>query len=147
MSNLKKILDSGATLEVTMCPFQEGNKLLKAVMKEAESVKVVLGIKGKTLKDIADLELTDDVLDTVKNIVARLLSSDEIEAALWVCLGRATYNNKKITPETFEDEEARSDYFVVMKEVLGFNLRPFVKNLASLFTGLLEKSINIQKLQ
>lgn len=147
MPNLKKTLDSGAVLEVTMAPFEDGHRLLKAVMREAESVKVSLGVKGKTLGDIFSLELTDETLDMIKNVVSRLVSSDTIEEALWICIGRATYNNVKITKDTFEDEKARGDYFLVMKEVLGFNLRPFVKNLASLFTDLKQRSTNNQKLQ
>ena len=134
MPNLVKKLPSGATLEVSMAPFQVGNTLLKSVMKEAESVQINVGFKGKSLQELFSAKVTDEVINTLKNAVARLIASESVEQALWPCMSRATYNQVKITPETFESELTRMDYLVVAKEVLVYNLSPFLSSLGSLST-------------
>jgi hypothetical protein len=139
-----KILESGAELNLTMCSFTEGNRLMKAVAQELKDVKLALGASGKAV-DFLKLELGDDALNTVKNLVASLLASDSIEAALWPCIMRGTYNGVHITKETFEDEKVRADYIPVLKEALVFNLSPFFKSLVSLVKDIPAASIGIRK--
>ena len=143
--NLKKTLDSGATLEVTMASFEVGHKLLKCVMREVEGVKLSLGVKAKTLQDFFAMEINDEALNTLKNVVTRLIGSDALDEALWPCMERALYNNQKVSRDLFEDERNRADYLVVAKEVLLFNLSPFLKNLSSLFQGSPAKATESQK--
>lgn len=145
--NLKKTLDSGNILEVTLAPFEIGHRLLKSVTKELESVKIGLGIKGKNLQDLFEMDINDEAINTIKNIITRLISSDIVEESLWACMERATYNNQKISRDTFENEKAREDFLVVAKEVLWFNLTPFLKHLGSLFQGMLVKNTTNQKSQ
>ena len=145
--NLVKTLESGAALEVTMGSFVEGLRLFKAVMKELEAVKISLGIREKSIQDIFTSEVNDEILDTLKNVLSRIVSSQAIEEALWPCMKRAIYSGQKITPLLFEDEKIREDFLIVSKEVLWFNLSPFFKNLGSLFTELKQKSIGSPKPQ
>lgn len=144
MANLKKVLPSGAELDITLASFAEGNKLLKAVMKEITNIRLSLGLSGKDLS-FGNMNVNDDAINTIKNIVANIISSEEVESALWPCMSRATYNNKRVTKDLFEDEIVRQDYIIVMKEVLFYNLLPFFGNLASLLKSTLEKSTNTQK--
>ncbi len=109
MENLKKTLDSSAELEVTLSSFAEGHRLFKVVTKELEGV--------------------DFQEDTVQKLAFRLISSEEVEKALWPCMGRATYNKLKVNPDLFEDPSVREDFLIVAKEVLVFNLLPFSKGL------------------
>lgn len=132
---IKKTLPSGAVLECDLAPFKDGYALLKAVMRELEATKISIGLKSKSIKDIFDIELTDDALNTLKNVITSIVSSEQVEAMLWACMGRATYNNQRITEETFEDISARSDYLIVMKEVMLHNVSPFFKSLGSLWSG------------
>lgn len=145
MNNFKKTLDSGSVLEVTMSPFIVGNRLFKAIAKEIQSVDISIGAKGSTVQDIFQLEVSDQAINTVKNIISRLLSSDSVEEVLWQCMERATYNGVKISADVFESEKARGDYFIVAKEVLWFNLSPFVRNLGSLFREIKGSRTDIQK--
>lgn len=128
--NLKKTLDSGAVLEVQMAKFQLGHRLFKAVMRE---------IKDIVMPDNAN------VANMIKDVAAGLLSSSEVEAILWECMGVAIYNNQKVTPDLFEDEKIREDYLIVAKEVLIVNLIPFFKNLSSMLLDVQEKIIAIRK--
>lgn len=134
---MKMTLNSGAVLDITRSPFTISHKLFKTVLKEMRNVNLRLGLKdGQTLGNLAQLELTDDALNTAKDGIVTLLSSQEIEDVLWECMPRVLYNNKKITKELFDDEKACEDYIPIAKEVLGFNLLPFRKSLESLFPNL-----------
>lgn len=112
MSTLSKTLNSGAVLNVTLADFPLGKRLFKAVTKELESL--------------------DFNEDTVAKMALRLISSDEIEEALWPCMGRVTYNSLKVTPALFEDSKIREDFLEVAKEVMVFNLTPFFASLGSI---------------
>lgn len=145
---MKVTLKSGAILDITRSPFVVSHKLFKTVLKELKSVTIKLGLKeGQTLGGLFDLELTDEALNTAKDGIFTLLSSQEIEDALWDCFGgRILYNNKKIDMGSFNDEKMQEEYHEIMKEVLGFNLHPFKQSLISLFPKLnLTKVILDQK--
>ena len=132
-----KTLDSGAVLDLTLAPFEAGHKLLKAVMREIEQVNVS--------KEALSGEMNEGALNTIKSLLARLIYSDAVEAALWPCMDRALYNNKRISKDLFEDEAARADYLPVVKEVLLFNLSPFTKNLTSLLSEVMGKPTGSQE--
>ena len=144
MDNLKKTLPSGAILEATLASFEEGNALMKSVVKEVESLKISLGDLNLKNFDI-ESEMNDEMINTIKNYAARMISSEEIEACLWVCMGRARYDNQPIKKDLFEEAEKRGDYLIIMKEVLVYNLVPFFKGLGSLLSGMKTATQNIQK--
>ena len=141
---MQKILDSGAVLELTLCSFAEGNRLMKAVAKELKNTNISIGAKG----DFMNLK-GEEAINTIKNLVTGLLASDEIEVALWPCMERGTYTVggvlKKINRDLFEDEKARADYLPVMREALTYNLSPFFLNLGSLLKGMPAVSTATQK--
>ena len=132
---MKMTLKSGAILEVTRSPFVISHKLFKTVLKEMKGVSLKLGLKEiKTFGELFNLEVTDDALNTIKDSFVTLLSSQEIEDALWECFPRILYNNKKIESKNFfDDEKTCADYLEVCKEVATENLRPFRQSLESLF--------------
>lgn len=122
-----KILPSGEELRMSMGSFAESHKLLKAVSKEIETIK---------------LGLSD--IDPIKNFIARMIYSDEVERALRPCLERCNYKKQTITDALFEDESSRADYLAIRKEVMVYNLTPFIGSLTSLFTDI-KKTIGDQK--
>jgi hypothetical protein len=128
---MQKVLESGALLDLSICSFAEGNRLMKAVAKEIKNTQISLGAKGQ-MGDFLKLQVGDDAINTIKNLVTGLLASDEIEAALWPCIERGTYNGIHIKKDIFEDEKVRADYIPILKEALVYNLSPFFKSLKSL---------------
>lgn len=131
---MKKTLESGAVLDMTMAPFVEGHRLFKAVAKELKAVHIQANGQA------------EGALNAIKDIVASLVSSDEVESALWACMGRAAWNGRKAEPGLFEDEKAREDFLIIQKEVLLFNLGPFQKSLKSMFSDVSSLlMLNIQK--
>ncbi len=145
---MQKVLESGAVLDLSICSFAEGNRLMKAVAKELKNIQISLGAKGQTV-DFFKLELGDEALNTIKNLVTGLIASDEIEAALWPCMERGTYTINDVTHhikrDIFEDEKARADYIPILKEALVFNLSPFFKSLRSLVKDLPVVNTGIQR--
>lgn len=145
---MKKILQSGSTLEITRAPFAVSHSLFKTTMRELGKIDLKLGAKGKDLKELFKVEIGDEAVNTFKNVVTSLLSSDDIEAVLWLCFERALYNNQKITRELFDNDVAASDYLEIAKEVMVYNLTPFTKSLQSLLQSVqLEKISDTQKSQ
>ena len=128
---MQKVLESGALLDLSICSFAEGNRLMKAVAKEIKNTQISLGAKGQ-MGDFLKLQVGDDAINTIKNLVTGLLASDEIEAALWPCIERGTYDGIHIKKDIFEDEKVRADYIPILKEALVYNLSPFFKSLKSL---------------
>lgn len=126
MENLKKKLESGAEIEVTLASFPEGHRLFKVVAKELQGLDLAIG--------------------TVQNLALKLISSEEIEAALWPCMARGVYNNsQKIVPSLFEDPAIRCDFLEIAKEVMVFNLTPFSKNVGLLSSAMFRKDIDTLK--
>lgn len=144
MASVKKKLESGAEIEVQSAPFSDAHKLYKAVMRELEQVRIEFGAIGKNVDKVEELlqaTLTDEGMNTLKNIIARISSSDAVELALWPCMGRATWKGRKIIPDLFEEDDARADFLAVAREVLLFNLRPFLSGLSLKLAKTLEESV------
>lgn len=110
-------LPSGAKLVANAAPFSEAKKLWQACAKELATVK----IQASTELDV----------NFFKNLFCLAISSDEIEAALTPCLRRCLYAGSKIDDGTFEAEDARQDYLMVVGEVIKANVLPFSKGLLS----------------
>lgn len=121
----KFTLPSGAELQVTMGSFVESKNLYQAILKEAKDLKIS-----------DEMEIDSNFL---KDIVCSLLSSKEIEECIETLLKRCTYDKSKITEDTFEDENARQDYYDVIRYVTEVNVYPFVKGLLQKYGAILGK--------
>lgn len=118
-------LPSGAVLKITLAPFEDSRGLYQTLLEELKYLKLDMNaeIDGNLLKDI----------------FCSGFSSKKVEAALWKCMLRATYNDAKISIDTFEPAEAREDYLTVCFEVAKENIMPFTKSLYAKYSQVLEK--------
>lgn len=111
-------LPSGALLKIGLSPFAVGKSLYQAVLEDAKGVDFT----GQT--ELAVL---------YRDLFCVAASSKKIEACLWECFKKCTYNSGngdfRITEETFESVEARDDYLTVCVEVAKENILPFAKSL------------------
>jgi hypothetical protein len=129
---MEKILDSGAKVNITLSDFEVCDRLLIAVTKELEGVGISLGLKSGNFTDFLNMDIDKDAaLNTLKNAIMRIASSNLIRPILWECMQRVTYNGLKVTPKTFEGEKERGDWPILAKEVLVSNLIPFFPSLSS----------------
>jgi hypothetical protein len=118
----KITLKSGATLDIQLAPFAEAMRLFKTIANELKSADVQLD--GLSMEKIKGTDING-----IKNAVLQLLGSDAIEASVRTCMVRCLYNGTKITPQTFEPNDARQDYLPVAWEVVKFNMGPFFAGL------------------
>jgi hypothetical protein len=111
-------LPSGATLKITPSSFSEAKALYQAVLEELRD----LSVDSKT-----------DMAALYKDFFCVGFSSKKIEACLWECFKRCTYNSGKgdlkIDQDTFEPIATRDDYWTVCMEVAKENIHPFLKSL------------------
>ena len=127
METLKVKLSSGAEIEVWLASFPEGHRLYKAVTRELSKYNLAEG--------------------SAENLALVLTSSEDIDEALWPCMGKAVYKTEacpaglKINQAMFEDAKVREDLVEIQKEVLGFNLIPFSRPIALLLKASMAKDI------
>lgn len=110
-------LPSGAELTVNVAPFKDSKFLFQVMAKEWRGINPAVMVSGEGMSQM----------------FLSAFSSLDVEKALWPCMGRSLYNGEKITPETFEKEEARQDFIPACLEVVAENITPFTKGL---FSGL-----------
>lgn len=75
-----------------------------------------------------------EMASVYKDLFCIGFSSKKIEACLWECFKKCTYDggagDLKIDKDTFEPTKARDDYMTVCMKVAEANTRPFVKSLS-----------------
>lgn len=108
-------LPSGATLKISVAPFEDAKNLYQAMLEELKALK---------LDPNADVDV-----NLYKDLLCAGLSSKKIEACLKKCLERVTIDDLKIDSQTFEPVEKRDDYLTVCFEVAQDNVQPFMKSL------------------
>jgi len=86
----------------------------------------------------------------LKTALVTAFSSQQVEAALWVCFAKCVYKanpnagDLKIDKDTFEPVAARGDYVSVCMEVAEENIAPFVKSLFAVWEHTLATISNVR---
>lgn len=116
--------ETGAKVIINAAPLQDAFKLKSDIQKAllANGIKMETAMEG-------------DVI----NLLMAIDSSEDVFNGLFRCLAKSSYNGVKITPEVFENEEARGDLYEVFFYCLKVNVYPFFKPLLSRFGIQLEK--------
>ena len=91
------------------------------------------GIDVSSLKDGMQTDISD-LLPSVLGSGLGLLASKEVRANVFACLSRCTYNGERIKESTFNDLEAREDFYEVAMACVKVNCAPFLKSLLSAFS-------------
>ena len=131
MENIDTLLASGAKLHITVASFADALNLRKALLK---------CVKG--------LEIGEDIFEknvtALKDTVISMMTSDEVEQAVFKCLERVTYEGVKITKDLFDDpqlgEKLRADFDMICWEVVKANVMPFFVQTFSKLKNLLNRN-------
>lgn len=116
---------TGKEVRIAPASFKEAMKLKSLVEKS-------LAENGINLTKIQDKELTEFLKgDLLKSLLA-VDSSIELHDQVIKCLEKSLYDNEKITVTTFDDLDARADYYEILVICLKVNLLPFFRTLLSL---------------
>lgn len=129
-------LPSGAKLHITIAPFADAHALLKAILKAVKGTQISAGtLDGDMSMDgiLRSPELLSQIIDKVLSIA----TSDEVEACLWKCFERTTYQGIKLYRVLMDDPKfsdgIREDYYTICMKVIEANCKPFFKQT---FSGL-----------
>ena len=115
---------------INVADWRSAMALKNAIAKEFSASDFDLsGIDAKSIKDIGNLDL--NVITPFLKVIMQVDSSEAVNAAIMQCLAKSTYNSERITADTFEDTEARADYYEIVFECLKVNLLPFFGGLIS----------------
>lgn len=137
MDSVEEVLSSGAKLVITKAPFPQALALNKALIR---SVKDVISAPGALEKDVSIMNAA---------FITNAITSDEVEAALFKCFERCTYDNVKVNRELFDDEKlgdrAREDYFSMARKVIEVNCGPFFRQTFSWLKAPSRKPDDAQK--
>ena len=126
MDNMKEIKgNNNSVIKIGVAPWQDAVRLKNAVSRDL--AKVGIDLDGITLKTEINAALIQKLIKPFMTID----SSEEFNTAVFKCMTRCTYNDDRITEQTFENVEAREDYYLIMLQVLTVNLAPFFKGLVS----------------
>ena len=126
------VLPSGAVLKLLHTPFSESKTLYQAVMEEFKHVK---------------FDTKQDYAAIMKDLFCASVYSPKVDAALKICMGRCTYNDRKIDDTTFDPPENRQDYSVSCLRVMEENLSPFLNGLFAEFARLSQMIASAQTLR
>ena len=107
---------------MTMLGLAEAMALYRVVLNELKGIPVEFDIEQ---------------LDAQIKVVLALVTSEKLTDSIANVFGRCAYNNEKLSMDTFEDVEMRSMYFEISKEVVVYNITPFLpKAILSYIEGL-----------
>lgn len=130
-------LSSGSELNITVAPFATAHGLLKAILKAVKGMSVSNDILGADMS-LDGIRNSPALFTQIVEKVLAIAVSPEVEACLFECFFRATWNGERITRELFDDpklgEKAREDYYMICLKVIEANCKPFFKQT---FSGLM----------
>lgn len=133
MSEFEYTTDSGINVRIGVAPFELAGRLKNVVVKELKTSGANFGIiAGGNIESI-----TPECFDAMAQAILSIAGSVDVERALFPCLSKSTYDDAKITPETFDDLKAREEYFKIVSLCIKLNIFPFFKNLGSLYSTLM----------
>ena len=128
--------ESNAEVVINMADFIDASRLRVAVLgaiKESgvEISKVDIEKLLSGVKEDMGAAVKSGALDSLLDMVISLDCSEKVNNEIFNCLKRSTYNSEKITRDTFNEPEARGDYYHIVIMCLKVNLTPFFKTLFS----------------
>lgn len=123
------IAENGAVIKIDCASFDNAMSLKNSIVKELASSGI--DIKAFEFNSIAQMEINPELVSSVIKSVLFVDCSVSFNDALFKCMERCTYNKEKITKATFEEVEARENYYLVAFEVIKENISPFFKGAVS----------------
>lgn len=130
---------SGVKVRINPADFEDAMDLQSVILSEAS--KAEFSLKGLD----SEIELSGFIKAAMS-----VAASKDVREILFKCLVRCTYDGQKITKATFDDVNARKDYYEVVMACLKENLTPFFEGLCSKlspFLAQVKQAENILKSQ
>lgn len=128
---MKNLLNSGASLDVSIADVRTGFRLFGKVVNEFKKNGVNIEVYYDPKKGIQIDKMLEDKNN--RNFIFEgfldVVTSEDILEILLECGKSAVYEKdgvqQKVTMAAFENENNRGDFFEVMKLILMTNIKPF----------------------
>ena len=110
---------SGKQVIINYAGFKDACELKRQIGLELLKVNI-------NISDLINKELDSQSINTVKNLILAIDSSETIQKTVFKCLSRSLYDNSKINENLFEiDKEAVEEYYDIVISCVRENLSPF----------------------
>ncbi len=136
------LTDNGKKIVINPASFENAINLKNAIQRAAASAEFEFDFDMS--KDLAEQDFS------IGEIVKTVLTVDSdmaVNACLFECLKVCTYDSEKITKITFDDVEARSDYYRIVIECVKENLLPFFGSLVSKYKPTIDALATVAAIQ
>lgn len=127
---------SGAKVVINPADFRDAMSLKSAIAKEISIADFNI--------DLNALSNEADVSELIKLFLS-LDASENVYDKVFACLARCTRNGERITESTFDDVDAREDYYEIAFNCIKENLNPFLKGLRSRLSQLMQMGLANKK--
>ena len=125
-------VSTGASVIINPADFKSAMALKGSIAGELAAGNLKLDGLTKGDLDVQNLMNLDmSVIEPLLQTLFSIDSSEKVNDAIFACLTKCLYNGEKITEATFDNVEAREDYYLIVFECLKVNLTPFFKGLVS----------------
>lgn len=123
-------LKSGKELRLAFAGLTLASKLKRVIQKELIKIDIKLPSIDGDIKasDIKKINVNSDLINSLKNALFIIDSSEELQDVVFECLSKSTYDKERITKELFDNEDAISDYYEILWRCIEKNLSPFFRN-------------------
>ena len=121
---------SGAKVKIDIASFEDAQNLKFAIQR-------ALKAEGFEMKDFTDIMSSD--MWPIAKLALAVDCSKEVNDALWPCLARCSRNLDKITKQTFEDVDARQDYYEIAVYCIKENIGPLFVGVSAKLKKLFSK--------
>lgn len=123
-------LKSGAKLTITPADFEDANALRKSVLRSVRGLQLdqqLLDSEMNVASVMGNPNLATMLIDRVLSVA----TSDDVEAAVFRCAARCSYEGVLVTKDLFNDpksgQRAREDFHQMFLEIAKANLSSFFK--------------------
>lgn len=129
-------LKSGNVLKLSAAPFIDSIRLTNVVAKAFSQRGLDIKLDRET--EISFSGLFSKNPDAFVKGLMDIIFEEFVMNLVFKCAERCVYIKKgvsqKITPDAFENEEARNDFYEVMYNIAYENVKPFFGNLLTVFS-------------
>ena len=131
---------NGKKLNIVPATLRDALNLKNTIEKAIIEKNIDIANVEIDLKALREKKFNMKMITSLMSVIMAVDSDDNFIISLFKCLERCLYDNQKIVLETFEDIDARADYYEVILWCIKENLLPFIKTLFSMSEDLEKKS-------
>lgn len=123
--------NNGATIILNYADTEVVEELIQLIATKCKEINITPLMNALSNAESFLQQDMQVLIPLLKDVICELESDKKFTDIVYNMLRNCTYNNVVISRQLFNDKpEAREDYYMIKKEVVKFNLAPFLKSLS-----------------